>query len=196
MSFATIHQPCRSTWKNPLTGEDEPCEPHHEQCPGSHHLEGVIGGWDCVCECHRTNPETPRKVSYLTTPEFARLNHACLLVSEAFGNFTTYLVGSVTMKDSYRDVDIRTILDDDEFDYLFKGREFFWSLTCLSIATYLREVSGLPIDYQIQRRTEANENYVAGTRNPIGKRARPYAGGGDATGFNAAPQTTSGEQPE
>ena len=96
---------------------------------------------------------------------------------------TTYLVGSATAKDDYRDVDIRTILDDDEFDALFGGREFFWSLTCLGISTYLHEVTGLPVDFQIQRRAEANEKYVAGIRNPIGVRARPYAGGGDATNF-------------
>jgi hypothetical protein len=127
--------------------------------------------------------EKPRKVSYLSTADFAKLNHACLLVSEAFGNFTTYLVGSATAKAAYRDVDVRTILDDEEFDAIFAGREFFWSLTCLGITTYLKEMTGLPVDFQIQRRTQANENYEAGTRNPIGKRARPFAGGGDATNF-------------
>ena len=124
-----------------------------------------------------------RKVSYLSTADFARLNHACLLVVEAFGWGTTYLVGSSLAKDSYRDVDVRTILKDEEFDAIFEGREFFWSVTCLGIATYLREVSGLPIDYQIQRRTQANENFD-GVRNPIGTRGRPFAGGGDATNFN------------
>ena len=124
-----------------------------------------------------------RRVSFLTTAEFARLNHACLLVTEAFGGFTTYLVGSSLQKDDYRDIDVRTILDDDEFDALFKGREFFWSVTCLGIATYLTQVSGLPVDYQSQRRTQANEKFT-GVRNPIGTRARPFAGGGDATTFN------------
>ena len=96
---------------------------------------------------------------------------------------STYLVGSVTEKADYRDIDIRTILADEEFDALFKGREFVWSVTCLGIATYLTQVSGLPVDYQIQRRTQANENFT-GMRNPIGSRARPFAGGGDATDFN------------
>ena len=124
-----------------------------------------------------------RRVSYLTTAEFARLNHACLLVAEAFGSMTTYLVGSSLDKDDYRDIDVRTILEDERFDELFGGREFFWSITCLGIATYLTQVSGLPVDYQIQRRTQANEKF-RGVRNPMGARARPFAGGGDATNFN------------
>lgn len=124
------------------------------------------------------------RTTYLTTKEFARLNHACLLISEAFGTMTTYLVGSSLEKDDYRDIDVRTILPDEEFDALFSGREFFWSLTCLGITTYLSGVSGLPVDYQIQRRTEANERFD-GIRHPIGKKARPYAGGGDATNFSA-----------
>ena len=121
-----------------------------------------------------------RPASYLTTVDFARLNHGCLVVTEAFGWGTTFLVGSVLEGDLFRDVDVRTILDDDEFDALFHGRVFFWSLVCLSIGTYLRQVTGLSIDYQIQRRTEANEKH-SGIRNPIGTKGRAFAGGGDAT---------------
>ena len=122
-----------------------------------------------------------RPASYLTTVDFARLNHACQIVWEAFGG-ETYLVGSVLETDSWHDVDVRTILDDDTFDAIFHGRQFFWSLTCLGIATYLRQATGLPIDYQIQRRTEANAKHD-GSRNAIGTRARPFAGGGDSTSF-------------
>jgi hypothetical protein len=43
----------------------------------------------------------------------------------------------------------------------------------------LAQQTGLPVDYQIQRMTEANAKYD-GMRNPIGRR-RTYAGGGDAT---------------
>ncbi len=117
--------------------------------------------------------------SYLSTVDFAQLNHGCLIVTEAFGWGTTYLVGSALESDAFRDVDVRTILDDDEFDALFHGRAFFWSLVCLGISMYLREVTGLPIDYQIQRRTQANLHN--GPRNPIGIEARPFANAGDAT---------------
>ena len=185
-------------------------EPDHEHCPVGQHMPGVMGGWHCPCPCHNgahnkrdeltgdalRHENDNRRVSYLSTAEFAKLNHACLLVSEAFGNFTTYLVGSATAKAAYRDVDVRTILDDEEFDAIFAGREFFWSLTCLGITTYLKEMTGLPVDFQIQRRTQANENYEAGTRNPIGKRARPFAGGGDATNFNDPPSSSAPKERE
>ena len=132
-------------------------------------------------EMSNAKKQGTRPASYLTTVDFARLNHACQVVWEAFGG-ETYLVGSVLVGDSWHDVDVRTILDDDTFDAIFHGRQFFWSLTCLGIATYLRQVTGLPIDYQIQRRTEANAKHD-GIRNAIGTRARPFAGGGDATSF-------------
>ena len=79
----------------------------------------------------------------------------------------------------FRDVDLRTILADDEFDALFKDREF-WSLFCLAVSTYLSQVSGLPIDYQVQRMTQANEKFAGKTRNPMGHGFRLFAGGGDA----------------
>jgi hypothetical protein len=28
-------------------------EPTHTDCPGGQHTPGLIGGWDCPCECHR-----------------------------------------------------------------------------------------------------------------------------------------------
>jgi len=119
-----------------------------------------------------------RKVSYLSTAEFCRLNHACLMVTEGLG-CVPYLVGSATERDDYRDVDIRSILDDEKWDDLFAGREFFWSLFCLAVSTYLSEVSGLQVDYQCQRQTQANEKFK-GRRNPIGTKGRLFAGGGDA----------------
>lgn len=118
--------------------------------------------------------------SYLTSAQFALLNDACIPISEAFGS-PPYLVGSATERSDYRDVDLRLILEDDEFDRLFGDRVHLWSLICLSIAQHLVEVTGLPIDFQIQRMTEANEKYPDGARNPMGMRKRPLAGGGDAT---------------
>ncbi len=123
--------------------------------------------------------------SYLTTPGFAVLNDACISITEAFGA-PTYLVGSSTEHADYRDVDLRLILDDDYFDHLFCGQEMLWSLICLTISKHPCAVTGLPVDFQIQRMTEANEKYPGGHRRPMGKRARPFAGGGDATRFDCA----------
>lgn len=121
-----------------------------------------------------------RKTSYLPAYQLTLLNNACIPIVEAFGHHP-YLVGSVRERPDWRDVDVRSILPDDEFDALFTEREFFWSLVCLAISVYLSRASGLPVDFQIQRQTEANEKHPgAGQRSALGFRAREYAGGGDA----------------
>lgn len=125
---------------------------------------------------------TGRK-SHLTTAQFAILNDACIPVTEAFDS-PPYLVGSATKTGEYRDVDLRLILTDEDFDHWFGGREMLWSLVCLTIGQYLVSRTGLPIDFQIQRMTEANEKHPTTHRNPMGMRSRPLAGGGDATRFD------------
>ena len=117
--------------------------------------------------------------SGLTTLELHRLDMACGPVWGAFSD--TYLVGTAEQGGPYRDVDVRTILDDAEFDRLFDGEggQRRWELICMSIGTLLAQQTGLPIDYQIQRQTEANAKHD-GPRNPIGRK-RSYAGLGDAT---------------
>jgi hypothetical protein len=121
-----------------------------------------------------------RAASYLSPLPFARLNHACSVVTEAFGN-PPYLVGSALERHDWRDVDVRSILDDAEWDALFADREFLWGLFCLGVSSYLSQMTGLPIDYQAQRMTEANERFGGRMRNALGMKARLYAGGGDAT---------------
>lgn len=135
------------------------------------------------------NGDSPSRRSVLTTLDLYRLELACQPVWRAFGTNTagsTYLVGTAQTGGEYRDVDVRTILPDAEFDALFgspatNGREL-WSLMCAAIGRMLADQTDLPIDYQIQRMTQANEKYQ-GQRNPIGTGHRRYAGGGDATAF-------------
>lgn len=129
-----------------------------------------------------TEAEKTRKSS-LTTLDLHMLDMACRPVHETFGH--TYLVGTACKGGPYRDVDVRTILADDEFDRIFGGHTGLWSLVCLAIGRMLAQQSGLPVDYQIQRMTEANEKYDGGWRNPVGT-GRTYAGGGDATWFGGA----------
>jgi hypothetical protein len=121
-------------------------------------------------------------MTFLTTAEFALLNDACVPVTAAFDS-PPYLVGSVTQTPDYRDVDLRVILSDDEFDRMFDGKVLLWSLLCQAIGHYLRNVTGLPIDFQIQRMSQANAKFPDGVRNPMGFSSRLYAGGGDATPF-------------
>lgn len=118
----------------------------------------------------------------LTTLDLFRLDRACVSLTDAHGH-CTYLVGSAETGPTYRDVDVRTILADDVFDRLFPTREV-WQIASVSVAAWLHLQTGLPIDFQYQRMTEANE--IEGTpRNPLGMGMRHYAGEGDATPFRA-----------
>lgn len=132
---------------------------------------------------------TKRRKCGLTTLELHLLDQACQPVWHGFGSGnagSVYLVGTAQTGGEYRDVDVRVILPDDEFDALFcaEGRngEALWSLLCVAIGRMLAEQTGLPVDFQIQRMTEANETYE-GERNPLGAGHRHYAGRGDATPF-------------
>lgn len=123
---------------------------------------------------------TDRKICHLYGVDLMRLNDACIRIREAFSH-PPYLVGSANTSTEYRDVDVRTILSDEEFDELFGSNEHYWSLFCMAVSEYLRAATGLPVDYQVQRQSVANEKYPEGVRHPLGRSARLYAGGGDAT---------------
>jgi hypothetical protein len=68
---------------------------------------------------------------------------------------------------------VRLILEDETFDKLF-GRsdanqyDARWSLLCSSISLYLSQHSGLPVDFQVQRTTEANTTYPGQRRHALG----------------------------
>ncbi len=119
----------------------------------------------------------------LTTLQLARLDDACRIVRRGL-NSTPYLVGSAERSTNFRDVDVRVIMDDEVFDEIFGGLPQFWEIVCLSITSYLTQVTDLPIDFQIQRQTEANARFD-GPRNSLGGGRRAFAGLGDATNFEA-----------
>jgi hypothetical protein len=125
---------------------------------------------------------TPKNRSgLLTTTELYHLDQACRLIGRAFGGEHPYLVGSAGAGNDgtpYRDVDVRLMLDDDEFAAACPTRER-WELLCLSVGAYLRDRTGLPVDFQVQRASEANARH-GGPRNPLGM-GRVFAGGGDGT---------------
>lgn len=120
------------------------------------------------------------RVSFLTTAQFQRLEVACRPVYEAFGNIP-YLVGSHSERPDFHDVDVRLILHDGDFDDLFGRRPHLWSFVCHLVSEHLSRETSLPIDFQVQRMTEANDQYPDGMRNPMGYGHRLFAGGGDAT---------------
>lgn len=126
----------------------------------------------------------------LTTFDHYRLDQAVLPIRRAFDQWGggTYLVGSAAKSRDARDVDVRTIVDDHMWDALFGPFPLLWEALCLGLTSWLREQTGLPIDYQVQRLTEANEQHSVKDghfRSALGigysGGAVRFAGGGDAT---------------
>lgn len=118
--------------------------------------------------------------------ELHRLDAACAEL-DAFAclhDGRVYLVGSVNTEENYRDVDVRMMLPDDAFDALFGHSQGLWSLFCYATSRQLAADTELRIDFQVQRQSEANAKHE-GPRNPLGRRALWFAGGGDATRFGA-----------
>lgn len=99
------------------------------------------------------------------------LDLACKPIVEAFGE-SPYLVGSVQERAAgpRSDVDVRLILDDDKYDALISSSELRTMLD-IAFSAYLHNSTGLPIDFQIQRRTEANTRHAGKQRNPLGLRS-------------------------
>jgi hypothetical protein len=102
-------------------------------------------------------------------PATLRLDAWALRIADAFGH-NPYHVGSslratLAGKGEWRDVDVRLMLPDDEFDALFPNHmkpdllDLKWSLLCEVLSESARQATGLPIDFQIQRTTEANAEY-------------------------------------
>jgi hypothetical protein len=121
------------------------------------------------------------RTDLLTTTELYHLDQACQIVSRAFRGGPPYLVGTAGIggAEKYRDVDVRLMLGDEEFAEVCPTRER-WELLCLSIGAYLRERTGLPVDFQVQRTAETLERHGGKPRNPLGM-GRVFAGGGDGT---------------
>lgn len=117
-----------------------------------------------------------KKVNFVGAPAIFLLEQACRTVASSFGGFGCYLVGSAIERPDYRDVDIRLMLPDEEFEALFpdasiKNRtwEFDprWLLVTTSVSLWMSRFTGLTVDFQIQAQTPANESHK-GERQPMG----------------------------
>lgn len=124
---------------------------------------------------------TKARTDQLTTVEMYNLDAGCQVIHAAFDQ-PPYLVGTAGAggESTYRDVDVRLMLDDEEFAAACPTQAR-WELLCLALSAYLSERTGLPVDFQIQRTAEANERYGGKMRNPLGTGHRTFAGGGDGT---------------
>ena len=118
-----------------------------------------------------SDPNEMQRDCFLPAPGMSRLEHALAVVSRSFGE-QCYLVGSATRTRGYRDVDVRMIMKDEKFEALFgnaPGHRWipFWSLLMTSISLYLKEVTGFEIDFQIQKRSDADKKFPKGHRVPL-----------------------------
>lgn len=124
-----------------------------------------------------------KRVNWLPAPHFFNLNQACRLINDSFAEgYGCYLVGSSTRTRDYRDVDVRMILPDEEFERFFPGAKDrpdmnpLWSLMCSSISLFLQTHSSLPVDFQIQAQSVANAEFTRADghdRQPLGVFLRP-----------------------
>jgi hypothetical protein len=114
-------------------------------------------------------------MSALSPRQMFLLDLACQPLSEAFdSDGHAYLVGTAMQpRDGKppRDIDVRFIMGDKKHDQLRKAIGYDGiAFLGLAIGQYLASLTGLPIDFQIQRQTEANHHHPGGMRNPLGHR--------------------------
>jgi hypothetical protein len=120
--------------------------------------------------------EEKRYAHFLDVTSFIELRFAAAIVKGAFqDSFGIYLVGSALTRKDWRDVDVRHIISDAEFERRFgefvepyAGNKFLRAFN-LGISGWMRAASKLPVDYQVQPITKANELYPGpGNRNSLG----------------------------
>ena len=98
------------------------------------------------------------------------------LVEDAFGDYP-YLVGSALVGTQWRDVDVRLILEDGAYAAMGLGEpndghcNAKWRALVLAFSALGRQMTGLPVDFQIQQRTHANSLFD-GRRSALGIRAQ------------------------
>jgi hypothetical protein len=119
-------------------------------------------------------PEPPKKWRPgIGMPTALYLDEFGAMVSAAFDGETPYHVGSSLTGKSWRDVDVRLILADEDYERLGFGdpahphQNAKWVALVKAFAALAREMTGLPVDFQIQQRTRANAT-EDGPRSALG----------------------------
>lgn len=110
--------------------------------------------------------EAAARFNFLSVGEAFNLNHACRMLCAA--DLDCYQVGSSLTRPNYRDVDIRAILDDGDYEALVGANRARLKLLNTAVSEWLAARTGLPIDFQLQRRTEANIEFKGQPRSAVG----------------------------
>jgi hypothetical protein len=108
------------------------------------------------------------RATYLTQSGIRLLDDWGVALWRMFHGERAYLVGSALTTTGHRDVDVRVMLDDDSWAAL----DDLVDIDDLNLAVSLwgQQVTGLPIDFQVQHAEAANADF-AGRRHPLGVRA-------------------------
>lgn len=97
-------------------------------------------------------------------PAWMYLNQFGRIVNDAFGDYP-FLVGSATVSKQWRDVDVRLILSDEAFERICGQDESLrWQALCLAFSELGKQMTGLPVDFQIQQMTQANKTFPSQIR--------------------------------
>ena len=116
-----------------------------------------------------TDTETRRRTTALHISDFERLEDWARKVRRVLKlGFPLWLVGSALARSDYRDVDVRAILSDERFDAEWAGDLLRIRYLNAALSTWGQRETGLPIDFQLQRMTEAK--VYEGARHPVGDR--------------------------
>lgn len=103
------------------------------------------------------------KIGGVGMPKSLVLQEFGELIWNAFGEIPYHVGSSLTQKTKWRDVDVRLILSDEEYEKQGYGDPNYphankkWRAMTLVFSIFGQQMTGLPIDFQIQQQTIANE---------------------------------------
>lgn len=110
---------------------------------------------------------------FVGMPEALYLDEFASHVWSVFGT-RPYLVGSAAESKVWRDVDVRLMLDLEDWvkwelgDPTYPLHNARWVALCMAFSALGTKMTGLPIDFQIQETTRANEMHPTAIRHPLG----------------------------
>lgn len=108
-------------------------------------------------------PAPKKGGSYVGVPAIFNLSNCCHLIQQAYPRSTCFLVGSSLVRPNWRDIDIRCVMPDEDMmrtfghtDSITTMRSPILALLSLSISAWLKQQTGLPVDFQFQSQSRAD----------------------------------------
>lgn len=86
-----------------------------------------------------------------------------LFVEDTF--YGVYQVGSSLERRDYRDIDLRVLVKDEHYDNLKNIIDI--DMLGIAVSLWGQKTTGLPIDFQVQRMSDANREYKDKHRNAV-----------------------------